>query len=323
MKIKPRSKKAYVTVLPLILMIVMSVSFLGCAKSGKSEDTFYVYDVNRDYTRLIANEYNFSENYSLESEAKSKYVGEALNRMMAGPEEPDEVAAIDASVGKVTYRIDGSVANVNFESSYYDADLTHRTLRRAAIVRTLCQIDGIQGVSITVDHEAVMDSDGQPIGILTADSYLENDGAKINAYEKTSLNLYFTDGGGDSLLKTTETVVYDSNISMERLVVDHLIQGPTDQMVLEGICPTINPSTKILNVTVKDGICYVNLSSDFLTKVTNVSDETVVYSIVNSLTELANENKVQLMVDGETEVSFGNIYLSSPFESNYDITSKN
>ena len=53
-----------------------------------------------------------------------------------------------------------------------------------------------------------------------------------------------------------------------------------------------------------------------------LSDEVVIYSIVDSLTGLSNENKVQIMIDGETEVSYGNIYLSAPFEANYDLINR-
>lgn len=316
-------RKLGIQVLTTIILLSALVSMSGCNLPKKNAVKFYIYDMNREHTRLIPNEYGFSADFSTSAGAASRYVGEALNRMIYGPGIAEEVGAIGTGVGDITYHVDSGIAYVNFGDSYYNADLTTRTLRRAAVVRTLCQIEGIRGVGITVDHEAVTDSDGQPIGVLTADSYLENDGAKINAYEKTVLHLYFTNIEGTELVEVNEPIVYDSNIPLEKLVVDSLIKGPDTGMVLEGICPTINPATKNLNVTVRDGVCYVNLSSDFLSKSSNVSDEIVIYSIVNSLTNLVNENKVQLMIDGETEVSFGGIYLSTPFESNYKLINNN
>ena len=79
--------------------------------------------------------------------------------------------------------------------------------------------------------------------------------------------------------------------------------------------PTINPSTKIINVMTKDGVCYVNLSEDFLTVVGNVPTKVSVYSIVNSLVELNSVNKVQILVNGEVPASFSN----TVFERNLDI----
>ena len=68
-------------------------------------------------------------------------------------------------------------------------------------------------------------------------------------------------------------------------------------------------------VMTKYGVCYVNLSKAFLQKQGNLRDEVVLYSFVNSLTELPNVNKVQFMIDSETEISFGeHSYLNAPFE---------
>ena len=65
----------------------------------------------------------------------------------------------------------------------------------------------------------------------------------------------------------------------------------------------------------KDGICYVNLDESFLTVVNNVSTDVAVYSIVNSLVELSNINKVQILINGEVAESF----QTTTFERNLDI----
>ena len=56
-------------------------------------------------------------------------------------------------------------------------------------------------------------------------------------------------------------VRYSSNVSKEKLIVEKLIQGPSGTEAY----PTINPNTNLLSVTTKDGICYVNFDSTFLT----------------------------------------------------------
>ena len=78
--------------------------------------------------------------------------------------------------------------------------------------------------------------------------------------------------------------------------------------------------TKILGITVKDGICYLNLSEDFLTVVYPVTEDVILYSLVNSLTELPNVNKVQISIDGNTERYFGDhINLESLYERNLEL----
>ena len=95
-------------------------------------------------------------------------------------------------------------------------------------------------------------------------------------------------------------------------MVEELILGPSGQ--IEGLYPSVNPQTKIINVMTKDGICYVNLDSSFLSAVNNVSTEISIYSIVNSLIELSNVNKVQILINGEVPANFA----TSTFERNLD-----
>ena len=84
--------------------------------------------------------------------------------------------------------------------------------------------------------------------------------------------------------------------------------------------PTINPGTKIVSVNVKDGICYVNLDNAFLTQIYNVTPEVTIYSITNSLVEIANVNKVQISINGDTNITYKEcINLSSVFERNLEL----
>ena len=192
-------------------------------------------------------------------------------------------------------------------------------LVRAAIVRTMTQLEGISYVSVTVGGEALSDSLGNVVGPMTADLFIDNAGNEINAYEKTRLLLYFTNESGERLIGVqTKPVVYSSNISMEKLVVERLIAGPDAEN--EELYPVINPATKVLGVTVKDGTCYVNLDNGFLTQTYNVSAEVQIYSIVNSLVELSNINKVQIAVNGNTDMIFREkISLSNVFDRNLDL----
>ena len=130
--------------------------------------------------------------------------------------------------------------------------------------------------------------------------------------ELVKVKLYFANAAGDKLIASYREKHYSTNTPLERFVVEELIAGPSGQ--IEGLYPVINPETKIVNILTKDGICYVNLDSNFLTVINNVSTEVAVYSIVNSLVELDNINKVQILVNGEVPPTFSN----STFERNLD-----
>ena len=221
------------------------------------------------------------------------------------------------------WQITDTQLTLDMSADYKKIEPTAEVLMRAAIVRTLTQVSGIEYVLLTVNGDPLTDNLGGMVGPMTADMFIDNAGNEINAYEKVRLNLYFANETGDGLVKvTTAPVVYNSNISLEKLVVEQLIMGPGEEM--EDAYPVINPVTKVLGVMVKDGTCYVNLDSGFMTQYYEVTGDVMIYAVVNSLAELSNVNKVQFAVNGETKVIFREKYdLELSYERNLDLVYEN
>jgi germination protein M len=163
-----------------------------------------------------------------------------------------------------------------------------------------------------VQGEQLYDNTGSPVGLMSADQFINNDGNEINTYELIKVKLYFANEDGDKLIAAYREKHYSTNTPLERFVVEEIIAGPSGQIA--GLYPTVNSDTKIISVSTRDGICYVNLDSSFMTVVNNVSTEVAIYSIVNSLAELSNINKVQILINGEVPASFS----ASTYERNLD-----
>ncbi len=73
----------------------------------------------------------------------------------------------------------------------------------------------------------------------------------------------------------------------------------------------------ILSVNLSDGIAYVNLDNTFVSEALALPDELIIYSLVNSLVEGSGVERVQISVNGETNVSFRNtVDLNQFFEEN-------
>lgn len=69
----------------------------------------------------------------------------------------------------------------------------------------------------------------------------------------------FSNKAGTRLVPETREVHYSSNISLEKLVMEQLIEGPRKS----GLLATIPSETKLITITVVDGVCYVNLDEMF------------------------------------------------------------
>lgn len=295
----------------LVLLSMLVLAACGEENGTNGGNIYEVYYVNKEETKLVSREY---ETGTQEGEALLK---ELLDQLGTQSEKMEYEPPLDNGFAVLSYALDNGQLTMNFDEHYRAMEGTKEILVRAAIVRTLTQLPEVERISFTVQGEQLMDSSGLAIGMMTKDTFIENAGSEINAYEKVNLHLYFADESGTMLVEENQrNVVYNSNISIEKLVVEKLIEGPKT----EGSYPTLNPSTKIVGVTVKDGTCYVNLNEEFLNQTNNVTSDVTIYSITNSLVELSNVNRVQISVNGETDISYREkVSLNKVFERNLDL----
>lgn len=308
---------------PIGYCLLLAVCFLwlgGCSNAAptgeKTEEkpegnTISVYYINKAETRITP------VAHTIEGGEADVQIVEAIDAMKENPVELSLRTPINGYEIKGWERKDTQIF-LDVSEEYKKIQPTTEILLRAAIVRTLTQIDGIDHVGIRINGEALTDSLGATVGPMTADMFIDNAGNEINAYEKVRLKLYYANETGDKLIGVISNQVSSSNISMEKLVVERLIGGPDEDS--KEAYPVLNPSTKLLGVTVKDGTCYVNFDEGFLTQIYNVTGEVVIYSVVNSLIELPNVNKVQITVNGETNLTYREKFnLSTVFDRNLDL----
>ena len=300
-----------IKIIYVLLLLLLLPAMTACVPVRKAEvPSFKVYYLNKDGMGVSGTGYQPAGDNTM------AIVGEVLDELRKQPSDYDLRPVILSDVSLNAVSLNEGVLMLDFDTGYIKDQGREEILRRAAIVRTLTQIDGVDEISISIDGSPLNDINGIPVGIMTSDMFIDNAGDEINSYERTKLVLYFANEEGDGLVQTTEAVAYNSNISMEKLVTEHIISGPLSN----GLYPVTDPGVGLMGVTTKDGICYVNLSKEFLVKQGKLTDEVVLYSFVNSLTELPNINKVQFMIDSETEISFGeHSYLNEPFERNLEI----
>ena len=210
----------------------------------------------------------------------------------------------------------GQTVTLNFNEEYKKMKNTREILVRAGLVKSFTQIPGVTYVSFLEQGEPMTDSDGNQIGLMDKDTFVENEGKNINSYTSSSINLYFANKKGDRLVKETISKYYSSNVPLERVILEALIRGPEE----EGMQATISPNTKILGVSIVDGVCYVNLDKTFMSEIMSVQEELPVYSIVNSLTDACGVHGVQISVEGETKVTFReSMDLDTMYKADYSL----
>ncbi len=301
-------KKASMISLAGALCLMLSLTSCSGRTEVRNGDS-YIYSLNTDRTGLVKITYDIPRD---DAEAAVESVLEELKKPA---EEIEYSTVIPEGVEVIGYNLKGTILDVDFDSGYRRIDQLEEKLVRAAVVQSLLQVDGVNGVIFTVEGEALQDREGNNIGLMNGDDFVENTGSSPSSYQTDTLTLYFANESGDRLVEQKTVVRYSSNISKEKLIVEKLVQGPQEM----GGYPVINPDVNLLSVTIKDRICYVNFDSTFLTNVYDVLPEVTVYSIVDSLAVGTDAYAVQITINGESNSEYmGAVDLSQPLEGNMD-----
>ncbi|MCR2047643.1 GerMN domain-containing protein [Acetatifactor muris] len=285
-------------------LILMS----ACGENDEKRGNIYqVYCVSNSETRVEVHDYEMT------AAEPEEQLMELMNCLSTNPEKLEYKVPFAMGFQVLDMELKEGNLLINVDAAYKELPVYTEVLVRAAIVRTLTQLPEVRLIMLTVEGEQLSDNKGNAVGWMNAEQFIDNDGNEINTYEMARVKLYFADENGTNLIAAYREKHYSTNTLLERFVVEELIAGPSGQV--DGLYPCVNPNTKVINVTTKDGICYVNLDENFLTVVNNVSTDVSVYAITNSLVELSNINKVQILVNGEVPSQFS----TSTFERNLDI----
>ena len=296
-----------------MLCLLLGLPLLyGCGLQDKDVDAdIRIYYVNTSETGILSKGFDLATDIDDTDAAISEVIG-LLEKM---PDRLEYEAPISGGIELIGYSLNDRLLTLNFNSKYTSLGRTLEILDRAAIVRTFTQLPNVEYVSFQVEGTPLTDSYGNIIGNMSADTFVYNVGNEINTYEKVELRLYFADETGQKLKPVYRSVVYNSNISMERLSVEQIINGPNNDIAY----PTVSKDSKVRSINIKDGVCYVDFDNAFLTQPNKVSAEVAIYSIVNTLTELPNVNKVVFSVNGESTFTYMDCVISGPYERNLDI----
>lgn len=295
--------------LGLILLIVLAYVISGCGKETKTS-AYHIEYLNKDKNRLII------APYEPEATDTDGMIREFLAVLSSDSDNVEYRKPIPNDVEVTSYSLDGALLTLHFDEDYSKMDAVEEVLCRAAVVRTMTQIKGIDCVAFYIGDAPLTDAKGNLVGSMNQDSFIENPGEQINSIQNTSLTLYFSNQDGDGLIKEVRSdVYYSSNISMEKLIMEQLLEGPET----EGAKSAIPEGTKLVSVSVVDGVCYVSLDEAFKNQDYKVNEAIVIYSIVNSLSELPTISKVQISVNGDTSGVYRDNYkLSDMYDRNMD-----
>ena len=278
-------KKIFMIITVLMLCLLAGGCSVEVQNDPNTQSVYYLYDISADETQLEKVAYN-------PEETTAEYMLKDMMQQMNQKEDDVERSSLLPDDVQMNYSVEGEVLVVNFNSQYTQMSKAREILVRAGVVKTFLQVPGISAVRFTVENQDLTDSKGESVGEMTADTFAEFSGNEPDAYCSTTFTLYFTDKDGQNLVKEQRTVRYRRSIPKERIVLEQLMKGPMEK----GHYPTIPENTEILDVTIADRICYVAFDRVFSSYALDVSEKIPVYSVVNTLLDALEADKVQITV---------------------------
>lgn len=300
----------------LFVLLLMLGAFTGCGKEDVEGTPIVMSYIGPQYNKVV------EKVTYLTGETMEEQLEEVLGLLATAPKKLEYQVPFSSGFHVLTTNVTNGSLVLNVSKEYKQLSTVAEILTRASLVKSITQIEGIDAVTIHVEGEPLSDSLNKPIGFMTADMFIDNAGEEISTYEKVTIRLYFVNETGDGLIAVDRSKAYNTNISLDKFVVEELLKGPGT--TTQGVYPTINPDTKLISTLVKDKTCYVNFDSAFLTQVYDVKAEVAIYSIVNSLCELPGIDRVQISVEGNTDVSFREVIpLTTVFSRNLNYNQNN
>ena len=275
-------------------LLLLSAGFLlSACNTGKEEKpaqgkTLTLYYLNSEGDGLTEVERSLQETDSVEDEVRE------IIRLLSEKEDGNEYKSpiYDGVIIRET-SVDHNNVNVDFESSYRQLASDKEILLKAALVKSLIQLNGIDEVTFTVGGDTLIGTNDIAIGTMTADSFLTGRDEVYAHKEKATL--YFADEDGDQLVEVRRVIDVRDNMPVETGLLYELIHGKPPK----GCRNPLPPGLKIHKTLVYNNICYVDLSSEIAEVQPGVDNLIKLYSMVNTLVDRGYASQVRFTVDGE------------------------
>lgn len=299
-------------ILKIMTLILLTIFLVSCNKDKESKNiTIYYPSKGNEVVAFSTKEIEVSSN------DKSVLLDKVKEALLVGLESKEEgYKNVYNDIVKISYvTLENRLLVVNFVGDYYALNLAERLALKTGIAKSYSNFTFVEDIRFLQNGQAIIDENGEKMQDLKLEDLMIEPNSKFASGNIANYNLYFGTADGKMLYREERALEVQTPTLLAKELVEELIEGPS----IEGLLNTIPKQTKIRELELKDGICYVDFSKEFDTKHPGgeAAETLTIYSIVNTLTELPTIEKVQFLIDGEKNSEYQGYYdFSSPFTRN-------
>ncbi|MGL4361924.1 MAG: GerMN domain-containing protein [Cellulosilyticaceae bacterium] len=312
-----KKKKRYLAVICLCLLSMILTGCNAFFENMANKDIIKVYFYNTSSGLVEAEKIKITHEPDAPSEKKMLAVLEALYKKPQNGNQVSKNLELHIKDASLKER----VAYIVFDEEYNSLSAEVQMTNRVSIVYSLTELDFIDAVEFYIGDKPLTTSYGKKVGQVSREDMLISALNTNPATITQTIVLYFPKENEEKLYKEERTINVNGNAPLEEYVIAELVKGPTTK----GLLPTIPPDTRIDEIRSQELVCQVDLSYNFkAAQVTgSMQEELIIYSIVNSLTELPDIQKVMFLMDGKKQTEFSTMFdIGGLFERNENIIAK-
>lgn len=177
-----------------LCILLIAILLTGCGRGRKPEIAgTCIYYVNAEGTRLV------KEAYDMKGDGVQAEIQAALKDMRKEPEDEDCRSAFPEGIQAEDWKLEKGRLDLYFNESYKEIDTSSEILLRAAVVQTLVQIAGVDYVNFYIGGTPLTDNEGDEIGYMHAEDFVQNTGSSLHSYQLANLHLYYANKKETSL----------------------------------------------------------------------------------------------------------------------------
>ena len=289
-------------IIALILSVSLLLTLSGCGNTAHQMPVNFYY-------QTIDPVYN-SPDGIIAPEARDFYhlrndMDAFLEVYLAGPLTKELQSPFPRDTHVLNWEQQDGILKLNMSESFAALSGVELTVACGCIVRTMCENLPIESVEISVEGATL---NGKDSIVLSADSLTLFDDSLDRM--KTTLNVYYSDSDRRYLISQSVSL----NAVDESEIIHQLIEKLKTPPANSGLLSPLPRGTRLLDVSIDDGLCILDLSAEFETDGWSQTEaqRLTLLSLVNTLTQIEGINSVEFWVEGHLLVQYRSLTINGP-----------
>jgi len=283
-----------------LLTAALALSLLACGADKPIDPGIFYY-------RRIEPEYQGTDGIiapeTRELSGRRNDLQAILDQYFLGPESTELEAPFPRDTRVLDWHIEDGILWLELNEAFIQLSGIELTVACGCIARTFFELSDVS--VIRIGAEGMLFNGAEWITLTPDNLQLADDGIdKL----RTDLTLYYTDDDRRYLIGQNLSINLAAQDDIVSYLVEQLKTAPTGL----GLVSPLPRNTKLLGSGIDNGVCTLNFSADFETNAFSDSfaQRTTLLSLVNTLTQLEDIDRVEFQLDGNLLARYRQINIS-------------